>query len=455
MQKNEEFGGISKRSRDESRHKETRKREVIRHTNMSSIPSSIDKDATEDEDSYASEILQRLDDLGVSIPPNTSPKTLRNHKHSPLEFTKIAQHLACAIGPLIKMTGADNVNLALQSCVTLKNIRGASYEDCASRALGALAVLATMLDERFRDKIGTFRVFEILVAYLQAARLMKESMEKKQREKEKTSQQTTKDEDKMTMKRPPTPNPLFNEVFRELEHAAGEKAYGYHAAHTAKEIAIGAKRVAETFAASAKDKSVLDKHKGQVVERREIEAMTEQEVEITREANDAIKAEFKKRKEMIAKRAGVSVQSLTKSSNNNNTNNSSNQGTKRTRKMEDLDSEKYENDAFSLASYDGGNGGDNLDIAFPDSLFDMRGADVAKSGLKAGSGRSRQKTRLVGDDGFDAKTVTIGAVPDRGGRVDESGRFVAKFKGGKPGGSKGETSEATTNNNKRQWRKRK
>lgn len=443
------------RSRDESRHKETRKREVIRHTNMSSIPSSIDKDATEDEDSYASEILQRLDDLGVSIPPNTSPKTLRNHKHSPLEFTKIAQHLACAIGPLIKMTGADNVNLALQSCVTLKNIRGASYEDCASRALGALAVLATMLDERFRDKIGTFRVFEILVAYLQAARLMKESMEKKQREKEKTSQQTTKDEDKMTMKRPPTPNPLFNEVFRELEHAAGEKAYGYHAAHTAKEIAIGAKRVAETFAASAKDKSVLDKHKGQVVERREIEAMTEQEVEITREANDAIKAEFKKRKEMIAKRAGVSVQSLTKSSNNNNTNNSSNQGTKRTRKMEDLDSEKYENDAFSLASYDGGNGGDNLDIAFPDSLFDMRGADVAKSGLKAGSGRSRQKTRLVGDDGFDAKTVTIGAVPDRGGRVDESGRFVAKFKGGKPGGSKGETSEATTNNNKRQWRKRK
>jgi len=444
------------RSREESRHKETREREVFRHTNMSSIPSSIDKDAkNEEEDSYASEILQRLDDLGVSIPPNTSPKTLRNHKHSPLEFTKIAQHLACAIGPLIKMTGADNVNLALQSCVTLKNIRGASYEDCASRALGALAVLATMLDERFRDKIGTFRVFEILVAYLQAARLMKESMEKKQREKEKTSQQTTKDEDKMTMKRPPTPNPLFNEVFRELEHAAGEKAYGYHAAHTAKEIAIGAKRVAETFAASAKDKSVLDKHKGQVVERREIEAMTEQEVEITREANDAIKAEFKKRKEMIAKRAGVSVQSLTKSSNNNNTNNSSNQGTKRTRKMEDLDSEKYENDAFSLASYDGGNGGDNLDIAFPDSLFDMRGADVAKSGLKAGSGRSRQKTRLVGDDGFDAKTVTIGAVPDRGGRVDESGRFVAKFKGGKPGGSKGETSEATTNNNKRQWRKRK
>ena len=124
-------------------------------------------------------------------------------------------------------------------------------------------------------------------------------MEKKQREKEKTSQQTTKEDERktiQTMKRPPTPNPLFNEVFRELEHAAGEKAYGYHARHTAEEIAIGAKRVAETFATSAKDKSVLDKHKGQVVERREIEAMTEQEVEITREANDAINAEFKKRK---------------------------------------------------------------------------------------------------------------------------------------------------------------
>ena len=39
----------------------------------------------------------------------------------------------------------------------------------------------TMLDERFRDKIGTFRVFEILVAYLQAARLMKESMEKQEK----------------------------------------------------------------------------------------------------------------------------------------------------------------------------------------------------------------------------------------------------------------------------------
>ena len=63
------------------------------------------------------------------------------------------------------------------------------------------------------------------------------------------------------------------------------------------------------------------------------------------------------------------------------------------------------------------------EIIFPDSLFDLRGADVAKAGLKAGSGRSRQKVRLIGDDGFDAKTVTIGEVPDRGGRVDESGRL--------------------------------
>jgi hypothetical protein len=308
-----------------------------------------------------------------------------------------------------------------------------------------------MLDERFRDKIGTFRVFEILVAYLQAARLMKESMEKQEREKKMRKRMEGSDgEDGDKAKRPTTPNiPLFNEVFRELEYVAGEKAYGYHAAHTAKEIAIGAKQVAETFAASAKDKGVLEMHKSHVVQRKEIEGMTEQELKITREANEAIKAEFIKRKEMIAKRAGVSVQSLTKSSSTTN----SSQGTKRTRKMEDLGSEKYESDAFSLASYDGGIDGENLDIAFPDSLFDMRGADVAKSGLKAGSGRSRQKALLVGDDGFDAKTVTIGAVPDRGGRVDESGRFVAKFKGG--AGGKGETDATTSNNNKRQWRKRK
>jgi hypothetical protein len=98
------------------------------------------------EDRYASELLSRMEDLGIEVPPLTSPRALRAHKHQPRQFTKIAQQLACAIGPLVKMTGADNVNLALQSCVTLKNIRGASYEDCASRALGALAVLAVSVE---------------------------------------------------------------------------------------------------------------------------------------------------------------------------------------------------------------------------------------------------------------------------------------------------------------------
>jgi len=107
---------------------------------------SNEEEEEEERDRHASELLSRLDDLGIEVPPNTSPRTLRAHKHQPRAFTKIAQQLACAIGPLIKMTGADNVNLALQSCVTLKNIRGASYEDCASRALGALAVLAVRDD---------------------------------------------------------------------------------------------------------------------------------------------------------------------------------------------------------------------------------------------------------------------------------------------------------------------
>ena len=109
------------------------------------MPSNKEEEE-EERDRHASELLSRLDDLGIEVPPNTSPRTLRAHKHQPRAFTKIAQQLACAIGPLIKMTGADNVNLALQSCVTLKNIRGASYEDCASRALGALAVLAVRDD---------------------------------------------------------------------------------------------------------------------------------------------------------------------------------------------------------------------------------------------------------------------------------------------------------------------
>ena len=310
----------------------------------------------------------------------------------------------------------------------------------------------TMLDERFRDKIGTFRVFEILVAYIHAARLMKESMEKQQQQQQQQQQGAKKKETTTVIGQK-----SMHDAFRELERAAGEKGEK----GSTKEIALAAKEVAETFEMNAKDKGVSEKHRGRVVERNEFETMSEEELGIAREANEALKEEFKKRKEMIAKRAGVSVQSLTKSSIstiNTNNSNTQNQGTKRSRKMEDLDSDKYESDAFSLAC-DAGNGDDAAEIIFPDSLFDLRGADVAKAGLKAGSGRSRQKVRLIGEDGFDAKTVTIGEVPDRGGRVDESGRFVAKFKGGgnKPasGGSKGETGAATGNNNKRQWRKRK
>ncbi len=68
MQKNEELGIFVEISRQKSPQRNTQKRgDSI--TNMSSILSQMDKDATEDEDSYATEILQRLDDLGVTIPP--------------------------------------------------------------------------------------------------------------------------------------------------------------------------------------------------------------------------------------------------------------------------------------------------------------------------------------------------------------------------------------------------
>ena len=486
------------------------------------------KEEEEEEDRHAVEMLRRLEDLGVDLPSTSmAPETLRNHKRDPLGFVAIASQLATLIEPLIEMTGADNPTLARRSCETIRTLGpGTSEEDRASRALGALAVLAvgqmyciqfsnlekrlvvvvvrfsssrlregkprrvwsffssrrhryrqksrprsvrrvfspidyhdssplfsncflhkTMLDERFRDKIGTFRVFEILVAYIHAARLMQESMEKQQQQKQQQQQQQQKETTTVIGQK------SMHDAFRELERASGEKGEK----GSTKEIALGAKEVAETFEMNAKGKGVSEKHRGRVVERNEFERMSEEELGIAREANEALKTEFKKRKEMIAKRAGVSVQSLTKSSIstiNTNNSNSQNQGTKRSRKMEDLDSDKYESDAFSLAC-DAGNGDDATEIIFPDSLFDLRGADVAKAGLKAGSGRSRQKVRLIGEDGFDAKTVTIGEVPDRGGRVDESGRFVAKFKGGNKGGSKGETGAATGNNNKRQWRKRK
>ena len=71
-------------------------------------------------------------------------------------------------------------------------------------------------------------MFEILVAYLQAARLMKESMEKQEREKKMRKRMNDSDgEDGDKAKRPTTPNiPLFNEVFRELEasRSRGEKS---------------------------------------------------------------------------------------------------------------------------------------------------------------------------------------------------------------------------------------
>ena len=69
-----------------------------------------------------------------------------------------------------------------------------------------------MLDERFRDKIGTFRVFEILVAYIHAARLMQESMEKQQQQQKKNKETTTVIGQKS-----------MHDAFRELERASGEK----------------------------------------------------------------------------------------------------------------------------------------------------------------------------------------------------------------------------------------
>ena len=71
-----------------------------------------------------------------------------------------------------------------------------------------------MLDERFRDKIGTFRVFEILVAYIHAARLMQESMEKQQQQQQKKKKETTTVIGQKSS---------MHDAFRELERASGEK----------------------------------------------------------------------------------------------------------------------------------------------------------------------------------------------------------------------------------------
>ena len=112
-------------------------------------------DDKEDEDRHAVETLRRLEDLGVSMPSNCSPETLRNHRHRPAHFVAIASQLAAAIEPLIPMTGADNPTLARRSCETLTKLGpGTSEEDRASRALGALAVLA--VGQRYCIQFPTF-----------------------------------------------------------------------------------------------------------------------------------------------------------------------------------------------------------------------------------------------------------------------------------------------------------
>ena len=113
--------------------------------NNTTKPKNDDKTELEDreEDRHAVEVLRRLEDLGVEMPRNASPETLRNHRFDPASFVAIASHLAAIIEPLIEMTGADNPSLARRSCETIMTLGpGTSEEDRASRALGALAVLA-------------------------------------------------------------------------------------------------------------------------------------------------------------------------------------------------------------------------------------------------------------------------------------------------------------------------
>ena len=102
------------------------------------------KPSEEEEDRHAVEMLRRLEDLGVDLPSKSmAPNALRNHKRDPLGFVAIASQLATIIEPLIEMTGADNPTLARRSCETIRTLGpGTSEEDRASRALGALAVLA-------------------------------------------------------------------------------------------------------------------------------------------------------------------------------------------------------------------------------------------------------------------------------------------------------------------------
>ena len=107
-------------------------------------PSLLVVEKDEEEDRHAVEMLRRLEDLGVDLPSKSmAPDALRNHKRDPLGFVAIASQLATIIEPLIEMTGADNPTLARRSCETIRTLGpGTSDEDRASRALGALAVLA-------------------------------------------------------------------------------------------------------------------------------------------------------------------------------------------------------------------------------------------------------------------------------------------------------------------------
>ena len=137
-------GAVCRLSRPPKMPPPTRGKSSSAEANNNAKPND-DKTEEEDqeEDRHAVEVLRRLEDLGVEMPPEVSPETLRNHRFDPASFVAIASQLAAIIEPLIEMTGADNPSLARRSCETIMTLGpGTSEEDRASRALGALAVLA-------------------------------------------------------------------------------------------------------------------------------------------------------------------------------------------------------------------------------------------------------------------------------------------------------------------------
>ena len=66
-------------------------------------------------------------------------------------------------------------------------------------------------------------------------------------------------------------------------------------------MALSAKEVAETFEMNAKGKGVSEKHRGRVVERNGSRGCQKRNWGLRERQTEALKAEFKKRKEMIAK----------------------------------------------------------------------------------------------------------------------------------------------------------